>query len=285
MIITISGSTGFIGQALRRKIRAREWEIRIIDRTSLVLPDAEFVEKMIEGTDVVINLAGAPIAERWTESHKKLIRESRIDTTRKITKSILSAVHKPSLFISQSSIGIYDSLHIHTESSSDFADDFPATLCREWENEALPAQSVTRVAIFRTGLVLGRDGGFLEKLYLPFSIGLGGRVGDGKQSMSFIHIDDLVNAYLFVIEHPDLSGIINAVSPFPTTNEEFTDKFGKVLKQPTWLPIPTVLLRMRLGEGAKIMLEGQKVLPEKLEKAGFRFLYPTMQNALVKIFG
>jgi len=285
MIVTISGATGFIGHALIKKIRIKEWDIRIIDRESLSLPDKDFREKMIEGADVIINLAGAPVANKWTKPYKQIIRESRINITRKITRSILSATQKPCLFISQSATGIYDSTHVHKESSVYFAGDFLATLCKDWENEALAAQNVTRVTIIRTGLVLGQDGGLLQKLYFPFSIGLGGKIGNGKQFMSFIHLDDLVNIYLFIIEHPELSGIINAVSPFPTTNAEFTDKLGKVLKQPSWLTFPSFILKMKLGEGAKMLLEGQKVLPEKLEQAGFRFAYPTVQNALVKIFG
>ncbi|MEI6455172.1 MAG: TIGR01777 family oxidoreductase [bacterium] len=285
MIVAISGATGFIGQALRRKLREKGWEIRMIDRASLSLPDSEFTATYIEGADVVINLAGAPISKKWTDPYKTLIRESRIDPSRKIAGSILSATRKPDLFISQSAIGIYDSVQTHTETSTCFATGFLATLCKDWEHEALTAQEVTRVVIFRTGLVFGDDGGFLDNLYFPFSIGFGGKIGNGRQAMSFIHLDDLVAAYLFTIDNPSVSGIVNAVTPFPTTNAEFTDKFGKVLKQTAWLTVPSFILRMKLGEGTEMLMEGQKVLPEKLEKAGFRFKYPTVQNALVKIYG
>jgi len=191
MIVAVCGASGFIGQALKKKFRAKEWSIRVIDRESLSLPDAEFREKLIEGTDAVVNLAGAPISKKWTEPYKQIIRESRINTTRKIAGCILSAVQKPHIFISQSAVGIYDSTHVHNESSTFLADNFLATLCKDWENEAFAAHNITRVVIFRTGLVFGEEGGFLDKLYFPFSIGLGGRIGDGKQIMSFIHIDDL----------------------------------------------------------------------------------------------
>ncbi len=284
MIVAISGATGFIGQALRKKFREKEWEIRLIDRASLLLAEAEFTGKYIEDVDVVINLAGAPIAKKWTEDWKKEMRDSRILTTRKIAGSILAAKHKPSVFISQSAIGIYDSVSTHTETSTGFASGFLADLCRDWEQEAMAAGQVTRLAIFRTGLVFGEDGGFLESLYFPFSIGFGGKIGKGRQSMSFIHLDDLVAAYFFTIDHPSVSGIVNATTPFPTTNAEFTDKFSKVLKQPAWLTVPEFILKFRLGEGAEMLMEGQKVLPWKLEEAGFRFKYPTVQNALVKIF-
>jgi len=284
MIVAISGASGFIGQALKKQIRTRGWDIRVIDRDSFALPDKKFGERFIEGTDVIINLAGVPISKKWTGSYKEEIRESRISTTRKIAGNIIAVDKKPDLFISQSAIGIYDSTHIHNESSTFLADGFLATLCKDWEDAASGAQHATRLVIFRTGLVFGEGGGFLEKLYFPFSIGLGGKVGDGDQTISFIHLDDLVNAYLFAIEHPSVSGIVNAVSPFPTTNAEFTDKFGKVLNQPAWLTIPKFILKMKLGEGASMLLEGQHVLPEKLEQAGFRFTYPTVQNALVKIY-
>jgi uncharacterized protein (TIGR01777 family) len=284
MIVAISGATGFIGQSLRKKLRSLEWTIRLIDRASILLPDKEFREQYIEGCDVVINLAGATIAQRWTESSKREMRDSRILTTRKIAQGIASAAARPSLFISQSAIGIYDSVNTHDESSTGFATGFLADLCRDWENEALAVRQITRVALFRTGLVFGEDGGFLEKLYAPFSIGFGGKIGNGRQIMSFIHIDDLVAAYLFTIENPAITGVVNAVTPFPTTNAEFTDKLGKVLKQPTWLTIPSFILKMKLGEGAGMVMEGQKVIPGKLEKAGFRFKYPTVQNALVKIY-
>jgi len=284
MIIAISGASGFIGQALIKKFRENGWTFRIIDRDSLKLPDTEFRNSLIEGSDAVINLAGAPVSVKWTEARKKEIYDSRINTTRKISENILAAQCKPAVFISGSAIGIYDSVHTHTESSTHFADTFLARVCSDWEKEALTSAGVTRVVLFRTGVVLGSGGGILEKIYFPFSIGLGGKIEKGKQPFSFIHLEDLVNAFLFVIQTPELSGTVNAVSPHPSTNAEFTEMFGKVLKQTTWLTIPPFALKMLLGEGALIMTEGQKVMPEKLLSAGFRFKYPTLMNTLVKIY-
>ena len=194
------------------------------------------------------------------------------------------AQKKLSVFISVSAIGIYDSVNSHTESSLAYADSFLAKVCHEWEYEALKSENATRVVIFRLGVVLGKDGGALKKMRFPFSIGLGGKIGSGEQAVSFIHITDLVEAMIFTIENPAIKGIINAVAPYPSCNAEFTDKLGKVFDQPTWLTVPAFAIKMMYGEGAQVILEGQKVLPEKLLQAGFRFKYPTIQNALVEIY-
>jgi uncharacterized protein (TIGR01777 family) len=285
MVVALSGSTGFVGQALIRKMIQLGWTIRIINRDSFSLPDQEFLAEKTEGADAVINLAGAPVSKKWTPAYKQEIMNSRVNTTRKISTSINSAQKKPSVFISASAIGIYDSLNTHTESSNAFADSYLAEVCRSWEHEAFQSEHTTRVVIFRLGVVLGPDGGALGKMRIPFSIGLGGKVGNGRQAMSFIHINDLVEAVIFTIENPSISGVVNAVSPYPSTNSEFTDKLGKVFDQPAWLAVPALAFKIMYGEGAQVVLEGQKVLPEKLLQAGFKFKYPTIQNALVQIYG
>ncbi|MEI7980978.1 MAG: TIGR01777 family oxidoreductase [Bacteroidota bacterium] len=284
MIVSVSGSNGFFGKSLLRKMTEKGWTVRSMDRPSFSLPEEEFRLSLIEGADVVINLAGAPVSKKWTPQYKEEIRESRISTTSKIATSILGAKKKPALFISASAIGIYDSVHTHTESSVNYSGSYLANVCLEWETEALKAETVTRVVIFRTGLVLGKNGGALEKMYLPFSIGAGGKIGSGTQAVSFIHLDDLVNAYIYTIENTTISQVVNAVAPNPTTNAELTDTFAKILNQPAWLTVPSFVLKFIYGEGACILLEGQKVIPEKLEKAGFRFAYPTVRNALTRIY-
>ena len=285
MIIALSGSSGFIGQAFIKKIRKKGWTIKEINRDSFSMSDEKFLEEKIEGTDVVINLAGAPVTRKWTPEYKQEILDSRVNTTRKISSAINMAQQKPSVFISTSAVGIYDSAHSHTESSSLYAGSFLARTCSEWEHEAMSADSSARVVIFRIGVVLGPDGGALEKMYKPFSIGLGGKIGTGEQPVSFIHLDDLIDALIFTIETPSIRGIVNAVSPYPSFNSEFSEILGKVLGQPVWLTIPAFAMKMIYGEGAQVLLEGQKVLPEKLLQAGFRFKYPTIQNALVQIYG
>jgi len=285
MVVSISGSSGFIGQALMRKMGERGWTFRIIGRDAFKKPDTEFQEEFIGGSDAVINLAGAPVAKKWTAGYKQEMMDSRILTTRKISSAINHAEKKPGVFISASAIGIYDSVNTHTESSNDFASSYLAQVCRQWEQEALISQEVTRVVILRTGMVLGSDGGALKKMHLPFSIGLGAKIGKGTQPMSFIHLNDLIEAIAFTMENKELSGVVNAVTPYPTCNEEFSDRLAKVLGQSCWLTIPPFVLKMIYGEGAQVMLEGQRVLPEKLEQAGFRFKYPTLLNALVQIYG
>ncbi|MCK9203970.1 MAG: TIGR01777 family oxidoreductase [Bacteroidales bacterium] len=284
MIVAVSGSSGFIGKALLNKMKDMDWTVRAIERAAFALPDQEFRSSLIEGADVVINLAGAPISKKWTPEYKAEIRESRVKTTSKIVKAILEAGKKPSVFISASAIGIYDSIQTHTESSCHYSSSFLSQVCQEWEAEALKAEPATRVVLIRTGLVLGEKGGALKKLSLPFRIGLGGKISAGEQAISFIHLFDLVNAYLFILENPSVSGVVNAVSPMPTTNKEFTDTFGKVLDQPAWLRVPAFALKRIYGERAQVFLEGQRVLPEKLEQAGFQFRYPTIRSALIRIY-
>lgn len=284
MVVAISGATGFIGQALVKKFHEKEWSVVLIDRESFSLPDEEFRKRKIDGSDVVINLAGAPISTKWTEAYKKELLDSRVNSTRKIVESINKTDPKPKSFISVSAIGIYDSVHTHTEESKLYGDSFLSAICRNWEETAGKTEPGTRLIIFRLGVVLGEGGGALQKMHLPFSIGLGGKIGSGNQAFSFIHLKDLVDAFIFVIENPVISGIVNAVSPHPTTNADFTDKLGKVLRQPAWLTIPNFIMKMKFGEGAETFLEGQRVLPEKLEKAGFHFQYPTLQSALIRIY-
>ncbi len=284
MVITVSGASGFIGKTLVRILQRKDWTVRIINRDSFSLPDQDFLSQNIEGADVVINLAGAPVAKKWTPDYMKEIIASRVTTTRKISDAINLAKRKPALFISTSAIGIYDSKETHTETSLSFGNTFLSKVCIEWEHEARLAEISTRVVIFRLGMVLGNDGGALDKMQRLFRIGLGGKLGSGEQAVSFIHINDLMNAFIFAIENENLRGIVNAVSPFPSYNAEFTDKLGKVFNQPTWIAVPAFILKKLYGEGAQVMLDGQKVIPEKLLNAGFKFSFPTIQNALVNLF-
>lgn len=284
MIATISGAGGFISQTLIGKLRDKGWTIRIIDRERLRLPENIFSKEIIEGSDVIINLAGAPISKRWTPGYKKEILESRINTTKKIAEGIRAATVKPALFISASATGIYGSTGEQTESHFTYGNSFLTDVCRQWEEATSACQNITRVVILRLGVVLGPGGGMLAGVEGLFRFGLGGRLGSGRQSFSFIHINDLVEVILFTIENPSIEGVVNTVSPFPTTNADFTDKLGKVMKQPAWLRVPAFALKLWFGEGAQVFLEGQRVLPERLQKAGFRFRFPTLQNALMHIY-
>jgi len=285
MIVSISGAGGFIGKALTRACHEKGWTTKSINRGSFGMPADEFRKEKIEGCDVVINLAGASISKRWDEAYKKEIYDSRIGSTNKIVNAIRESSVKPGLLISVSGTDIYDNTRTHDEDSTSFSDSFLGNVCRDWEMEALNAPGTVRVVIPRMGMVLGEDGGALSSMYLPFSLGLGAKIGKGSQWISFIHIKDLVNAFLFIIEHNELSGPVNLVSPYPVTNAEFSSTFGKVLKQPVFLALPGGILKLIYGEGSVLLLKGHKVLPGKLTLMGFHFKYPTITNALVNLFG
>lgn len=284
MQISISGASGFIGTELMRRFAGKGWNFTIIDRAAFALPDDEFRSKMIEGSDAIINLAGATINKRWTENYKNEIYHSRIDTTRKIARGIIDARSKPKIFLSNSAIGIYDATSSHNEESRHLADDFMADLCKDWEKEALAAKDHTRVVIFRTGVVLGDTGGALKTLYPIFNFGLGGVIGKGLQAFSWIHIVDLIHAYSFAMEHENMEGIFNAVAPNPVTNKYFTKTFGKVLRQPTVMKVPLFALKMIYGEGAEALISGQSVIPERLLKNGFEFKFPTIEKTLTDLY-
>jgi uncharacterized protein (TIGR01777 family) len=285
MIVSISGSGGFIGKALTNSLYAKGWTIKPINRESFRMPDDEFRISKIEGSDVIINLAGASISKKWSRKYKQEIYDSRINSTHKIVTAIPGCEHKPRLFISVSAIDIYDTEGTHREDSTAFAQSFLGNLCRNWEGEAKRISGEVRLVIPRMGLVMGADGGAMDKMYFPFSIGLGATLGNGEQWISFIHLKDLVQIFLFIIENDSLSGIVNAVSPYPVTNKEFSSTFGKVLKQPVFFKVPGKLLKFIYGEGACVLLEGHKIIPGKLMEMGFRFNYPTIQNTLVNLFG
>ena len=284
MIVAISGASGFIGQALVRKFQQKDWTFRLIGRDSFAMNNEEFSHNFIDGADVVINLAGAPISKKWTQEHKEELLTSRVNTTRKIATAINMAERKPSVFISASAIGIYNSTETHTENNCSFASNYLAKICIDWENEARAAGNSTRLVIFRLGLVLGVDGGALKKLHRLFRAGLGGKLGSGEQPVSFIHIRDLVDAFIFAIENENIKGVVNAVSPTPINNIEFTRNLAKVFGQPAIFTVPAFALKWAYGEGAQVLLEGQKAVPEKLLQAGFKFNFPTIQSALVYIF-
>jgi len=285
MIVSISGAGGFIGKSLTRAFHEKGWIIKSINRESFSMPDDEFRKAKIEGCDVVINLAGASILKRWNDTYKKEIRDSRINSTGKIVSAILGCSERPGLLISASAVDIYDNLHVHDETSSFYAGSFLGDVCRDWEKEALIATDALRVVIPRMGVVLGEAGGAMSKMHLPFSLGLGAKIGNGGQWISFIHIKDLVKAYIFIIENESMAGPVNVVSPYPATNSEFSSTFGKALKQPVFLTLPGKLLTFLYGEGASVLLEGHHVLPGKLIEKGFRFSYPTITNALVNLYG
>jgi uncharacterized protein len=281
MKIAISGGTGFIGSVLSAELVKKDHQVVQITRDSFGMPLDEFTGKKIDGADAVVNLAGAPINKRWTRKWKTEIRNSRILTTRKIVEAIAMATAKPRVLISVSGIGIYDSTNTHTEQSINLGRGFMADICRDWETEAMKTEPFSRVVIFRQGVVIG-DGGIVDKIRLPFSIGLGARIGRGDQPFSFIYIDDLISIIMMALENENFTGIYNAVAPWPTDNRHFSEVLGKVFTQPVFFTIPAFAIRLLYGEGAQIVTEGQRVVPERLLNEGFQFKYPTIEKALVR---
>jgi hypothetical protein len=276
--VAISGASGFVGKNLQ-KFFGTDFEIVEISREKLKLNDDDFME-FLEGCEVIINLAGAPIIKRWSEEYKKLLRSSRIDTTTKIVNAIKNMSQKPKLLISTSAVGIYANKRVYTEEDFEYSNDFLSTLCQEWESIALSVNDITRVAVFRFGIVIGKDGGALSQMLTPFKLGVGGVIGDGSQGFSFIHIDDLMSAYKFVIENENLSGVFNLSSPNPTTNRGLTKALGEALHRPTIFPLPEFVLNLIFGEGARVLTDGQQMLPKKLLDSGFKFKYEDILSAV-----
>ena len=284
MNVTISGSSGFIGSAISRALKTKGWQVKKINRASLLISTDLFLKEFIEGADVIINLAGAPVQKRWTTSYKKEIVSSRVETTLKIADAMNKAEKKTSLMISASAVGIYDSFHHHDEESSSLGEDFLAEVCRKWEDAARRTEKQTRLVVLRIGVVLGKEGGMLKKVAPLFRIGLGGKIGNGAQMMSWIHLSDLLRMVNFIIEHPAIEGVVNAVSPEPVSNQVFTQALGKVLGQPTFFTVPPLALKLMVGETAGMMLSGQTVIPQKLLENGFEFEFPSIGKALKDIY-
>jgi uncharacterized protein (TIGR01777 family) len=277
--IAISGASGFVGTALQEYFHKKDYDVIVISRDDL--SNSEALIQKIEQCDVLINLNGANIINRWSESYKKLLYTSRIDTTKALVQAMQKANNKPQTFISTSAVGVYKNDKTYDETTKEYADDFLANLVKDWEKEALVVQECgVRVDIFRFGIVLGSDGGALAKMLTPFKLGVGGTIGDGTQAFSFIHIDDLLAAYSFIIENNNLDGVFNLTAPIPTTNYGLTKALGKSLNRPTILPVPQFVLNLIFSEGAKVLTDGQSAVPKKLLDSGFEFNYKNIEDTI-----
>lgn len=239
------------------------------------------------GAHAVVNLAGASIAGgRWTPERKALLRSSRIDTTRALVGALAKMNVRPSVLVSASAIGIYGNRgdEVLTEESQPGAD-FLADVAREWEAEALKAEALgIRVALARFGIILAREGGALAKMLTPFKLGAGGRLGSGKQWMSWVTLEDVVAILRFAIENASVRGAINVISPQPLQNAEFTRVLARALHRPALFPAPALALRLVLGEMADaLLLSSQRVAPQRLQQLGYRFLHPDLPSALAAV--
>lgn len=277
--IAMTGATGFVGSYLRQQFAARGWTVIPVGRLELALDSAELARCM-QGADVVINLAGAPVVHRWTEKYKKAMYDSRVGVTRKLVQAMALLDPLPEVLISTSAIGLYHQEGEHTEDSWRQSDSFLGNLSRDWEEAALEAEELgIRTLLYRFGIVLGKGGGPIKSMLLPFKMGLGGVIGDGSQPFSWIHIDDLSRIYLRGIESTD-GGAFNLTSPVPSTNRGLTLALGKALGRPTLLPMPKWALRLGFGDGAEILTGGQRALPKRLLEGGFEFRFTDIDEAV-----
>lgn len=300
MRILITGGSGFVGQALCRRLHEDGHRVLVTSRHP-----SEVLSQLPSGTEVrrwasdfvdlppeaVINLAGEPIAaKRWSEARKKDLLASRLETTRDVVALCeqlqASRGQAPRVLVSASAMGYYgDQGECDVSEDTPPHDEFAHRLCRDWEAAAMKAaQFGTRVAILRLGLVLERDGGMLGKMLPPFRMGLGGRLGDGRQYMPWIHRQDLIEMILMLLNRDDLAGPFNGSAPHPVTNVAFTRVLAKQLGKPALLPIPATALKVGLGEMSALLLGGVKMLPQRFQDAGFTFRYSTLEEALEDIF-
>lgn len=291
--ILITGGTGFLGRALTRRLLEKSYAVTVLSRhqETVLQRFGQTVQAVTQIQDLpdagqfkaVINLAGAGIFDqRWNQARKQELRDSRIELTQRLVAWIKASNHAPEVFISGSAIGIYGDKkdQILTEYSP-AKPDFAQVLCADWEAAALPAEACgSRVCLIRTGLVLGQGGGLLQRMLLPFRLGLGGRLGDGQQWMSWIHLQDWLAIVLAMIDNPDMRGPYNATAPTPVTNQAFSVCLAEVLRRPLLLPLPEAVLKPLLGEMAGLVLGSQRVMPERLLAQGFVFEFTDLAVAL-----
>lgn len=296
MNILITGGTGLIGRYFINRFES-QYRFTVLTRSPKVArdvlpPSCEIVSDLTELKDLnpfeaVINLAGEPIVDkRWTDAQKSVIESSRFETTQQLVDLIHASESPPSVLISGSAIGIYGrqgSTPVD-EQFTDFHDEYSHRLCLQWESIAQRAASATtRVCLLRTGIVLANDGGALDKMLLPFKLGLGGPIASGQQYMSWIHIKDMVNAIHHLLTRPLSQGAYNLTAPTPQTNKQFAKSLCRVLGRPCVFPMPGFVLKTLMGEGADLLIYGQNVIPSALQHEEFSFLYPELDDALTAL--
>lgn len=304
MKIVVTGATGFVGSRLVECLQSEGHTVVVLTRSAehgrkvfpdIAFPQVDVVEynplaagawqAVLSGCDGVVNLAGAPISERWTDEHKQAMIDSRKIGTENLVDALAKANPRPQVWVNASAIGYYGTSETATfdETSQPIEDDFLSQVCQAWEGAAQGAKNHgARLVILRFGIVLGM-GGAVAKMLTPFRMFAGGPIGSGRQWFSWIHRDDLVKLIIKALTDPTMEGIYNATSPNPVRMAEFCKTLGKVLNRPSWLPVPDFVLEAILGDGAQVVLEGQQVLPKRTEATNFDYQYPQVKDALVDI--
>jgi uncharacterized protein (TIGR01777 family) len=304
MKIAISGATGFVGSRLVAKLHAEGHRILVLTRNTTfaqkvfppqAFPNLEIIaytpivsgawQDTIAGCDGVVNLAGEPIAEgRWTPERKQEILNTRKLGTQKIVEAIAKSQPQPSVLVNTSAIGYYGTSETASfDEDSANGKDFLAQVCQEWEGEARKVKDTNvRLVILRFGIILG-NGGALGKMITPFKLFAGGPIGTGQQWFSWIHLDDIVSLIIQALTKSTMEGVYNGTAPQPVSMNDLSTTMGKVMNRPSWLPVPGFAIEAILGDGAKVVLEGQQVLPKRTLESGFEYQYPNLQSALTQI--
>jgi uncharacterized protein (TIGR01777 family) len=300
MKVLVAGATGFLGRPLCGELYRRGHLVVAVSRSSeraaqLLGPsvetigwDSKEIATAVASSDAIVNLAGEPIAaRRWSAAYKEKLRSSRVDSTRKVVEAMRASGRPNQVLVNGSAVGYYGDRKNETiTEQSPPGQGFLSELCVRWENEAREAEELgARVALARTGIVLGEDGGALEKMLPPFKLGIGGPLGSGNQWLPWIHRADVIRIIVWLLETPTASGPFNVTAPEPVTMRGFAKALGRALHRPAVLPVPGFVLRAIVGEMAESLLTGQKALPRAAEKLGFQWSYPTLESALNNLLG
>lgn len=297
MRITLTGATGFIGSRLTERWIGEGHELHVLARRRGKLPpEVRFWEwaqptesdpppESLNGSDAVVNLAGEPVAQRWNEDVKQRIKESRVAGTNRLVKAISTLERKPQVLVSGSAVGYYGSRgdEVLTEESAQ-GQGFLAEICQQWEAQARQATELgLRVVCLRTGIVLGTESGALPQMLTPFRLGVGGKLGSGKQWMPWIHIDDIVGLFDLALKSERLKGAVNGCAPNPVTNEDFSKELGAALHRPALISVPEFSLKLLFGEMAQVVLASDRALPKAALAAGYQFRFPLLSSALSQL--
>ncbi|BCN94336.1 epimerase [Thiomicrorhabdus immobilis] len=282
MKVMILGGTGFVGRYLEADLLEQGFDVKVYGREAF--QDGFDLSSCLENQDLLIMLAGENIGRRWSKSYKTALLESRTITNQKLKQSLQACQNPPKRIFSASAIGFYpesDCQHPVDETCTKAGSGFLGELSQQWEQASLALSP--KPVIMRFGVVLGKNGGALQKMLPPFRFGLGGPVAGGQQCFSWIHIEDLARAVNYLIDYPEFSGVFNLTSPNPVTNRVFGQCLAQTLNRPFWLPLPEFQLKLMFGEGAQVLTHSSAVLPRALLEKGFYFLYPKIDGALQQI--